>query len=84
MPVLGVLVFKWSKATVKRDLASTVCTHVQSKQLQRRYASLTFFVLQQQQNLGQRFGTSEMHLSTQVALAAVRSKAVVLLLLIRV
>ena len=42
-----------------------------------------FFVLQQQQNLGQRFGTSKMHLSPPppVAWAAVRSKAVVLLLL---
>ena len=42
---------------------------------------LTFLVLQQQQNLGQRFGTSKMHLSPPVAKAAVRSKAVVLLLL---
>ena len=41
-----------------------------------------FFVLQQQQNLGRRFGTSKMHLSPPVALAAVCSKAVVLLLLI--
>ena len=41
----------------------------------------TFLVLQQQQNLGQRFGTIKMHLSPQVAKAAVRSKAVVLLLL---
>ena len=32
-------------------------------------------------DLGQRFGTSKMHLSSPVALAAVRSKAVVLLLL---
>ena len=40
-----------------------------------------FFVLQQQQNLGQRFGTSNMHLSSPVSKAAVRSKAVVLLLL---
>ena len=40
------------------------------------------FVLQQQQNLGRRFGTSKMHLSPSLALAAVRSKAVVLLLLI--
>ena len=40
-----------------------------------------FFVLQQQQNLGRRFGTSKMHLSPPVASAAVRSKAVVLLLL---
>ena len=46
---------------------------------------LPFFVLQQQQNLGQRFGTSKMHLSpppTHVDKAAFRSKAVVLLLLI--
>ena len=42
----------------------------------------TFFVLQQQQNLWRRFGTSKIHFSPQVALAAVRSKAVVLLLLI--
>ena len=42
------------------------------------------FVLQQQQNLGRRFGTSKMHLSPPpVVLAADRSKAVVLLLLIR-
>ena len=40
-----------------------------------------FFVLQQQQHLGRRFGTSKMHLSLPVAKAAVRSKAVVLLLL---
>ena len=38
---------------------------------------LVFF----QQNLGRRFGTSKMHLSPPVAWAAVRSKAVVLLLL---
>ena len=45
---------------------------------------LNIFVLQQQQYLGRRFGTSKMHLSPlpPVALAAVRSKAVVLLLLI--
>ena len=41
----------------------------------------TFLVLQQQQNLGRRFGTSKMHLSPPVAKAAVHSKAVVLLLL---
>ena len=45
-----------------------------------------FFVLQQQQNLGRRFGASRVHLSPPpppppAALAAVRSKAVVLLLL---
>ena len=39
-----------------------------------------FFVLQQQQNLWRRFGTSKMHLSPQVALTAVPSKTVVLLL----
>ena len=44
---------------------------------------LNFFVLQQQQNLGCRFGTGKMHLGLPVALAAVRSRAVVLLLLIR-
>ena len=44
---------------------------------------LTFFGLQQQQKLGQRFGTSKMHLSPPLALAAVGSKAVVLFLLIR-
>ena len=43
--------------------------------------SLTFLVLQQQQNLGQRFGTSKMHLSPLVAEAVIRSKTVVLLLL---
>ena len=32
-------------------------------------------------NIGRRFGTSEMHLSPPVAQSAVRSKAVVLLLL---
>ena len=42
---------------------------------------MTFLVLQQRQNLGRRFGTSKMHLSPPVAWAAVRSKAVVLLLL---
>ena len=41
------------------------------------------FVLQQQQNLGQRFGNSKMHLSLPVTLAAVCSKAVVMLSLIR-
>ena len=41
------------------------------------------FVFHQKQNLEQRFGTSKMHLSSSVALTAVRSKAVVLLLLIR-
>ena len=41
----------------------------------------TFLVLQQQQNLGRRFGTSKMHLGPQVAWAAVRSKAVVLMFL---
>ena len=45
--------------------------------------SFTFFVLQQQQNLGRRFGISKMHLSPSVALAAVHSNAAVLLLLIR-
>ena len=50
-------------------------------QLEGLHASWTFPVLQQQQNLGQRFGTSKMHLSPPVALAAVRSKVVVLLLL---
>ena len=44
--------------------------------------SLTFVVLQQQLNLGRRFGTNNA-LSPPVALATVRSKAVVLLLLIR-
>ena len=43
---------------------------------------LNIFLLQQQQNLGRRFGTSKMHLSPPVALAAVHSKAVVLLLLL--
>ena len=42
---------------------------------------INIFVLQQQQNLGGRFGTSKMHLS-QVDLAAVRFKEVFLLLLI--
>ena len=42
-----------------------------------------FFVLQQQQNLGRRFGTSKcIYPPPPVALAAVRSKVVVLLLLI--
>ena len=45
------------------------------------HASWTFIVLQQQQNLGRRFGTSKMHLGPPVAWAAVRSRAVVLLLL---
>ena len=39
------------------------------------------FALQQQHKLGQRFGTSKMHLSPPVANAAVCSKAVVLLFL---
>ena len=45
---------------------------------------LDFFcsVIQQQQNLGRRFGTSKMHLSPPVAWAAVPSKAVVLLFLL--
>ena len=45
------------------------------------HASWTFLVLQQQQNLGQKFGDIKMHLSPPVAWAAVRSQAVVLLLL---
>ena len=45
------------------------------------HVSWIFLVLQQQQNLGQRFGTSKMHLSPPVTWAAVPSKAVVLLLL---
>ena len=40
-----------------------------------------FLYFQQQQNLGRIYGASKMHLSPFVALAAVRSKAVVLLLL---
>ena len=44
---------------------------------------LNIIVLQQQRNIGRRFGTSKMHLSPSVALAAVPFKAVVLLLLIR-
>ena len=40
-------------------------------------------MLQQQQNLGQRFGISKMRFSPEVAYAAAHSKAVVLLLLIR-
>ena len=47
------------------------------------YDIVKIFMLQQQQNLGRKFGTSKMHLSPPVALTAVRSKAVVLLLLIR-
>ena len=39
-------------------------------------------MFQQQQNLGRRFGASKMHLSLRVTWADVRSKAVVLLLLI--
>ena len=38
------------------------------------HAILTFFVLQKQQNLGRRFGTGKMHLSSPVALAAAHSK----------
>ena len=45
------------------------------------HASWTFLVLEQEQNLGRRFGTSKMHLRPQVAYAAVQTKAVVLLLL---
>ena len=44
---------------------------------------LNIFVLQQQQNLGRRFGTGKMHFGLPVALAAVSSRVVVLLLLIR-
>ena len=39
-------------------------------------------MLQQKLNLGQRFGISKMNFSPEVAYAAVRSKAVVLLLMI--
>ena len=42
------------------------------------------FVLQQKQNVGQRFGTSKMHFSSPVNLAAVHSKVVFLSLLIGV
>ena len=45
------------------------------------HAGWAFFVLRRQWNLGRRFGASKMHLSPPVAWAAVRSKAVVLLLL---
>ena len=38
------------------------------------------FVFYQQQNIGQRFGASKMHLGPSVAKAAGRSKVVVLLL----
>ena len=41
------------------------------------------FVLQQEQNLGRKNGASKLHFIPPVALAAVRSKSVVLLLLIR-
>ena len=47
------------------------------------HCELNIFVLQQQQNLGQRFGSSKIYLSLPVSLDAVRSKAEVLLLLIR-
>ena len=40
----------------------------------------TFLVLQQQRSLGRRFGAGKMHLGPPVAWAAVRSRAVVLLL----
>ena len=52
-------------------------------QAQTFHVSWTFLVLQQQQNLGRRLGTSKMHLRPPppVAKAAVRFKAVVLLLL---
>ena len=56
-------------------------THHSNKIYFRLHASWTFLVLQQQQNLGQRFGTSKMHSNRPVAYAAVHSKAVVLLLL---
>ena len=45
------------------------------------HASWTFLVLEQRQNLGRRFGTSKMHLRPPVAYTAVRTRAVVLLLL---
>ena len=44
---------------------------------------LNIFVLHQQQNIGRRFGTSKVRLSSPVALATVYSKEVVFLLLIR-
>ena len=44
-------------------------------------AGWAFLVLQQRQDLGRRFGASRMHLSPPGAWAAVRTKAVVLLLL---
>ena len=47
------------------------------------YSFLNIFVFQQQQNPGRRFGAKRMHLSLPVACAALRSKAVVLLLLVR-
>ena len=43
----------------------------------------TFYRLQQQHSLGRIFSTSKMHLSFPMALAAARSKAVILLLLLR-
>ena len=47
------------------------------------FCALTCFVFQQQQNLRWRFCTSKLHLAPPVALAVVRSKVMVLLLLIR-
>ena len=44
-------------------------------------AGWAFFVLQQQRGLGRRFGAGGVHLGPPVAWAAVRSGAVVLLLL---
>ena len=56
--------------------------HVLADLVRKTPFELNNFVFYQQQNLGQRFGTSEMHLSPLVAKAAVHSKAVVLLLLL--
>ena len=47
----------------------------------RKNIGLAFLVLRRRQNLGRRFGAGKMHLGPPVAWAAVRSKAVVLLLL---
>ena len=69
----------WSPAV--KGLTSWLSFEVSNCELEGFHAILTFLVLQQQQNLRLRFGTSKMHLSRPVAKAAVRFKAVVLLLL---
>ena len=65
------------------DLYSIITKWIATRFTRKPPCELSIFVLQQQLNLGQRFGISKMRFSPEVAYAAVHSNAVVMLLLIR-